>query len=286
MMGLSFRLLCVSAVVCALALPTQADMIYSYDSGEAAGGITWGVGYLYALNIFPTGANNVIDQLQVGWGNLAPNTAATVVLYGMTSESASSASVLQVVNTTVTSDQTNGAGLSFDGVNNAEHFYTGTANIGNGIAGETPATITNPVWSMYNITPTTITTPYFGVATIVYDTNPTPSRNPAGLTTIVPGANISWVGFSGATYTTDITDSVVANNSGSVSSFAGYGGAFTFRFANQPYLIRRCGRNRTEHAGVARRWPCRVGFGTRSPPSGVVSRSRIAAPRYPWLGLL
>ena len=239
LMRLCFRLLCVSAIVCALALPSQADTIYSYDSDQAAGGITWGTGYLYALNIFPTGANNVIDQLQVGWGDLAPGTSATVVLYGMTSESASSANVLQTVNTTVTSGQTNGASLSFDGVNNAEHFYTGVANIGNGTAGETPATITNPVWSIYNITPTTITTPYFGVATIVYDTDPnTVAPTLLDLSTIVPGADISWVGFSSATYTTDITASAVAGNSGYVADFSTYGNAFGVSFANQPYLIR------------------------------------------------
>jgi hypothetical protein len=211
---------------------------YAYDSGTAGGGITWGPGYTYALNIFPTGTDNIIDQLQVAWGNLAPGTNAQVLLYSMTSRSPSSAQLLQQVGTTVTSGQVNGAGLSFDGVNNAEHFYTGTAtNINTGTAGETPATITNPVWSSYSITPTAVTTPFFGVATIVSEPDPnTIAPTLLDIGNSVSGANMSWVGYNGATYTTDL--SAITGGGDYVANFSGYGTSFGTAFANNPYLIR------------------------------------------------
>lgn len=202
---------------------------YAYDSGTAAGGISWGPGYTYGLNIFQTGTDNVIDQLQVAWGNLPAGTNATIVLYSMTSNSISSAQAVQQVNTQVTSGQTNGAGLGFDGVNNAEHFYTGT------YGSQAPATITNPNWSTYGIAPTAVTTPYFGVATIAW--NPDPNSFTTTLMDIknnVPGGDISWVGYNGGTFTTDIgpvTGDYTAN-------FSGYGTTFGVAFANNPYLIR------------------------------------------------
>jgi len=215
---------------------------YAYDSGTAAGGISWGPGYTYGLNIFQTGADNVIDQLQVAWGNLPAGTNATVVLYSMTSNSVNSAQVLQQVNTTVTSGQANGAGLGFDGYNNAEHFYTGTAVdiVNNGTAGETPATITNPTWSTYSIAPTAVTTPYFGVATIAW--NPDPNSFTTTLVDIknnVPGGDISWVGFNNDTFTTDL--SAITGGGDYIANFSGYGTSFGTAFANNPYLIRADG---------------------------------------------
>lgn len=203
---------------------------YAYDSGTAAGGISWGTGYTYGLNIFQTGADNVIDQLQVAWGNLPAGTNATVVLYSMTSNSVNSAQVLQQVNTQVTSAQANGAGLGFDGVNNAEHFYTGT------YGSQTPATITNPTWSSYGITPTTITTPYFGVATIAW--NPNENATTTTLVDIknnVSGNDISWVGYNSGTFTTDL--SAITGGGDYIANFSGYGTTFGTAFANNPYLI-------------------------------------------------
>jgi hypothetical protein len=206
-------LLGIAAVLFLASGMALADTSYAYDSGTANGGITWWPGYLYSVNIFPTGSNNIINQVSVAWGNLAPGTAAAVVLYSMPADAlpslnggvpSSDIQVLQTVSTTVTSLQTNGAGLYFDGVNNAEHFYsspTGPVNIFAGATGETPATITNPVWSTYSIPSTAITTPYFAVGTIVYNTDQnTIAPTLLDLSTVVtnPNMNISWTGIDGA----------------------------------------------------------------------------------------
>jgi hypothetical protein len=230
------------AVMLLVSSVAQAEFVYSYDSGQAAGGITWWPGYEYNLNIFPTdSANNVIQQLQVAWGNLPEGTSAAVCLYAMQTNSWTSAQnhLLQEVDTTVTSAQANGPslGYSFDGINNAEHFYTGTpTNINSGVAGETLATITSPVWSTYDITPTTITTPYFGVGTMVYATDAnTICPTLLDIQHVVDGANISWSGIGGATPHPDLTD---AGNNGYVSAFSGYGTNFGLAFGNNPFLIR------------------------------------------------
>ena len=143
-----------------------AGTIYSWDGGTSGGGIAWNEIHSceYAMNIFPTRpSNNVIHQLQVAWGNLLPDSPVVVGLYAIatmpdpTKELPNqlnlSGTLLASVSTTVPSGQANGAGLTFDG-----NWSSGWLDSGNNLV-----TITNPVWSSYNINPTTVSTPYFGV---------------------------------------------------------------------------------------------------------------------------
>ncbi len=241
-MSWSKSLLVVGIVLALIGGTSFASVTYSLDSGTSGGGITWGTGYLFSLNLFTTNFSaNVLDQLQVAWGNLAPGTAAQVVLIELPNNNLSfpnnsrGTNILQDISTTVTAGEANGTSLTFDG-NNTSYFLD--PNNGNA-----PTTITNPTWTTYNITPTTITTPYFAVCTIVYDTDPgsvAPTlldwgqggSNSGG--TNVPGPAISWLGFGGSSnsqYDLWFYNNF-GGNQGTVEFFSGYG------YFNNPFLIR------------------------------------------------
>ena len=199
----------------------RATSEYLLGNGVNSGNIEWNDDENFAsLQVFPTNSNSVIQQLKVAWGNQTGD--AEVVLYsldngyqlphGGTLVDTSKVHVLQVVNTTVTSPQTNA--------------FTGTQ--------------TNPTWTAYSITPTTITTNYFAVGTIQHVADPNNySSNTMDLTTnlAADGSNgYSWFGSTQYpnVLSTNLAESGTGPNGPRQAWVSDYGWA---GYGNNPYLI-------------------------------------------------
>ncbi len=232
----SLRGLAVVVVVVSMTAGVSlGSFIYQLDSGGPVnGGITWGAGYLFGLNIFTTDpTNGTIGKLDVAWGNLPVGTSVTIALYSM-SDSASlpnpsdtfqptGFTLLQSVTSTVTSAQTNG---------NSPNTFNGAVNP------ELYSNYITPVWSSYTITPTVVATSKFAVVAVAYDTDSN-AVNPVlmDMGTNVSGPEISWIGYAGSNSDPGLTTNTDLGD-GSAGYVKYFGDEWNMGYANNPYLIR------------------------------------------------